>query len=163
MSELTVFEEARNSIIPDGNLNIRDSSEIPLMYYACLSGKKEVVQAFADAEVDFTYATIKYMIANEIKFSVSGYELKNTIYNGIIKGDTFVVKHFVKKLEDLDLSGASIESAMHVACRFGHLDLVKYFKSLGMSHEIENVRFILPYEYAMSNGHFDIVRYLETL
>ena len=144
----------------DGAAVYSQHIRISLLHYACLNGWNDVVKDLVekyscDPNVKMYSNTLAFLSKLHTAISVN-YHLKY-LYNVC---DMQVPQMKVGE-EELILSfEVSDGTAIHCACKAGHLDIVKFLIKKGGDPACRNIVGATPLHFACWEGHLDIVRFL---
>ncbi|VDI03178.1 Hypothetical predicted protein [Mytilus galloprovincialis] len=131
---------------------LRDEDGWSVLHAACSSGHTEVVKLLIKAGVDIniesTNGSTPFFLAcikgsyNTVKFLL---DLNGNVFSSIVN---ITIKDQAKR------------SALHAACNFGHLNVLKLLIDEGMNVNDTADEFLTPLYFACQKGHFDIVKFL---
>lgn len=87
---------------------------------------------------------------------------KRPMHFAVEYGNLAIVKFFLEDLkEDMDdKEPLSLLTPLHLACIYGHFDIVEYLLSKGADLEAKSKTFDTPLHQAAFHGHLEVVRHL---
>ncbi|XP_067660339.1 ankyrin repeat domain-containing protein 50-like [Haliotis asinina] len=137
--ELLLNEGANMSLVDDGRNNI--------LHLACERGHLEVV---------------KYIVSqNKVDINSRGWKKRTPVMEAAKNGHKKVVEFLVEHGGDLSLVGYSGVNILHLACRGGHLEVVKYIVSQNkVAINSRGWKKRTPVMEAAKNGHKKVVEFL---
>lgn len=107
---------------------------------------------------------VAYLMKHGAKLSIAKNDAKlsDILYYVVKAGNLKTVKFLVDSGESIYPRTRYGYYFLHTAAEYGHLNLVKYFISMGININTldKNYNGNLAINYAAKNGHFDVVKYL---